>query len=581
MKRYQQILTCAFLLPLLAGCVDDKYDLSDIDTTVKVNVDNLTIPVNIDEITLGNIIKPNENQIELIDGQYAIVYDGSFVSQGVKIDAISLQAPTITPSETTINLISSGTLHAQESEYTYQLTGQPSDFQYSSSSTISDFILSINRIGLHLQLDINISMRGLENLISRITFKDVVLQLPKGLNLTDSEGGSYNPANGELTLPSSITVQGTTMSLSIIADALDFQQAGGTFDPISHQLTLPGSMYIKSGYGVISSDDITAGNTTLPQQITLHTGYTLHDTKITSFSGTINRYNIDGANLSDIDLSDLPDILSQQSTDITLANPMIYLQISNPLQPYGNLYAETALKIEASRNNTTATSRTSDIFSIGRPASNNGIYNLCLSPATPIADTEFPDAKHVTFASLGSILSGNGIPKALSVSLDNPNLPANQTVTDFPLTGPANEIGSFNGKYKFVAPLQFSQGSTITYNDKIDGWYSEDMDHLTITDLEISLIVSTDIPVGVEFEGHPINTAGQPINNVQIVGANLQPNADRQQITIRITGEITALDGVSFVAKAHATGGETLTPDMSITLTDIRPSVSGYYEKEL
>ncbi|MDE5657722.1 MAG: hypothetical protein K2I25_01540 [Muribaculaceae bacterium] len=35
----------------LTGCVDDKYDLSDIDTTAGIKVNDLVVPVNIDAVT--------------------------------------------------------------------------------------------------------------------------------------------------------------------------------------------------------------------------------------------------------------------------------------------------------------------------------------------------------------------------------------------------------------------------------------------------------------------------------------------------------------------------------------------------
>lgn len=581
MTGYRKTLACAVLLSVLTGCVDDKYDLSDIDTTVKINVDNLTIPVNIDEITLGSIIKPDKDRIKIIDGKYAIVYDGQFSSDGVKINAINLKAPTINPSETVINMLPAATQRATLTDFTFQLANEHTEFQFSSNSAVSDFIMDIDKIGATLRLDIAISMRGLENLIQRVTFRDVVLQIPRGLNLTDAEGGSYNPATGELTLPATRTINGTVLRLSLTADAVNFKQAGGTFDSTNRIITVPGTFFIKSGTATVAAADLTQGTSTLPQQVTLRTEYTLYDTTITGFSGTISQYSIDGTTLTAIDLSELPDLLKQQSTDITLANPMVFLQVNNPLQPYGDIYAETALKVTAHRNNSIY-DYSSDVFAIGNPAVADGIYNLCLSPATPIADAEYPDAQHVGFASFGSVLSGNGMPASLSVSLENPSLPAGQTVTDFPLTGPQNSIGSFRGKYKFVAPLQFSQGSTVVYSDKIDGWYNEDMDHLTITGLDVALTVSTDIPVGVEFTGYPIDANGQKINNVEITGATIAPNADKQKVNIRITGAITGLNGISFEAKAKATSdAQALSPDMKITISEVRPKASGYYEDEL
>ena len=43
-RRVMAAALVALSLPALTGCIDDKYDLSDVDTTVRVNVDNLTVP---------------------------------------------------------------------------------------------------------------------------------------------------------------------------------------------------------------------------------------------------------------------------------------------------------------------------------------------------------------------------------------------------------------------------------------------------------------------------------------------------------------------------------------------------------
>lgn len=46
----------------LTGCVDDKYDLKDIDTTSRVTVNNLTVPVNLESIKLDNVIDMDDNE---------------------------------------------------------------------------------------------------------------------------------------------------------------------------------------------------------------------------------------------------------------------------------------------------------------------------------------------------------------------------------------------------------------------------------------------------------------------------------------------------------------------------------------
>lgn len=573
MNHFRKLAALIAVLLSFTACVDDNYDLADVDTTVGVSVNQLVIPINIDEITLNNIITLDENSnVEVVDGQYAVVQDGTFQSDVVNVPAINLTTPPISPSETTITLIG-GSLPRAAGSFSYNLASEGSEFRF-ESSLVSDFIVGIDHIGCNMTLDIDIMLCGLESVVSRIKFTDVVLQLPKGLDLTKNEGGSYNSESGELTLPAR-TVTGNHLKLSLEASGVDFLKADGKYDYEKSTVEVVGEMYIKQGKATISSSDINAG-AQLPASLTLRTEYGLSDAVVTSFSGTV-KYDIANAHLTDVDLTSLPDVLSQNATDLKFVNPMIYLHITNPLQGYG-MYARTGLEITAYHEKTSSVYDLDDPwFQIG-PSQNDGEYNFCLSPADPATpDATYLPYSHVPFSDLSNVLSGNGIPKRLSIELQDPNVPV-QKVTGFSL---GTDIGSFSGNYRFVAPLQFGEGSSIVYADTITGWQSEDLDCLTVRDLEVNLAVSTNIPVKINFTGYPIDIDGNKINNVDIVGADIDANASGQKVTIRITGEIRRLDGILFEAKATAVAGQALSPDMTIKLTDIRPKVSGYYEKEL
>ena len=72
-----QVYTIPLLLALsLTACIDDAYDLSDIDSTVGVKVNDLVVPLKLDAITLQNLFDIEENsQIKEINGEYAILED--------------------------------------------------------------------------------------------------------------------------------------------------------------------------------------------------------------------------------------------------------------------------------------------------------------------------------------------------------------------------------------------------------------------------------------------------------------------------------------------------------------------------
>lgn len=564
------------LASALTACVDDNYDLENIDTTVRVNVKDLVVPVNIDEITLSDIIKlEDQESVEIIDGQYNIVQNGEFTSDPVIVNRIHLTAPYIEPTYDEISLAASEMpVNRAGMSYTFDISSSQSEFAY-TSTLVSDFIVSIDYIGCELSLTTNFTLQGLENIVRRISFTDVEIQFPKGLNIITEAGDSYDPKTGIMKIADR-TVAGNTLSLTFRSSGIDFATAEADYNYDTSILTVNGSFFISSGKATIAAADITSAGS-MPTKVTLATFYALSDADVTSFSGEL-KYLIDQASLTDVDLSDLPDVLAQQGTNLIFANPCIYLKLTNPLQPY-NLYAETGLAITAYRGENAETySIDNGTFNIGRPAHADGIYNYCLSPEMPAnVDPDYSGAEHVPFTSLSRVLSGDGIPPRLGINVSDPNIPT-QKVTDFLL---GQELGALNGTYKFVAPLQFLDGTQIEYTDKIDGWYSEDIEYLVITDLEINLNVTTDIPVDIDFTGYPIDINGNQINKVSIEGAKIQANSKNAPVKIRITGEIRNLDGIEFVAKASAASEDALTPDMTIKLSQIRPKASGYYEKEL
>lgn len=93
MKHYLLYAAGLIAAASVTSCVDDKYDLSDIDTTARIQVDNLTIPVNVDAITLSSLLDLDPNdpdaKVKEVNGIYAVVENGDFHSEMVHINQIN------------------------------------------------------------------------------------------------------------------------------------------------------------------------------------------------------------------------------------------------------------------------------------------------------------------------------------------------------------------------------------------------------------------------------------------------------------------------------------------------------------
>lgn len=555
---------------LLSSCVDDKYDLSDIDTTVRVDIDDLTIPVNLDNIELNTIITEGE-RVKIVNGQYAVVQDGTFNSSAVTIGDFVIKSQPFNPTVVDIPFIP-GVVGMADAGY-YDINCPAQQFKFDASGVPAE-ITAIDDFGGNLMFEFDFNFQGIASIVRKAEISGLVLQLPKGLNVITADGDSYDNVSGIMNL-SPRTLTGDRLKLVINADKADFKQLGAKFDYDSHTLSISGDFYVRAARIKISRNDIIAGAS--PANLRLTIGYNIPDFRLTTFSGRV-RYNITGVDISDVNLTDLPDVLGQPGTDIRLANPQIYLSVTNPLQPY-RLFARTGLTISSVHGDVrTPYSIDDPYFTIGN-GNADGIYKFCLSPADPAVKIDgFGDALHVPFTNLSKVLSGNGMPSSLAIKLDNPCLP-DQPVKDLRL---GTDLGKIDGRYSFLAPIALEQGSKIVYADDIDGWSSEDLDHVTITKLDVKATLTSDIPLDLDITAYPIDKDGNRINNVEIKGAKITSSPNPQDVTITITGTVRNLDGIHYEAVATAgAGNQVLRPDMNIKVANLRPTASGYYEKEL
>lgn len=565
-----------------SSCIDDDYDLSDIDTTAEFQVKDLVLPVNIDEIKLQSIIDlPEGGQIKIVNDEYVFVQDGEYESSDVSIPQVYLDAPQVPSVVTTVDLYQSGvmpqSLFPSDFELNYPIGEQLSQFSYNTSA-VSDFIVDMEKIGADFNIKIMFSIKGIDDIVDSYMLRNFKLQIVPGLDLSLEEG-SYDAKTGILSLNDG-KHYGSSLEFNIKISGVDINGAGIDYDHNSHSIVFDGKVGIYSGEIVIVADDLKEGVNILniPKTIELHTDFDFSRMLITSFTGRI-KYQLDGLDIAPVSLSNIPDILSQEKTDITLVNPQIYLSLNNPVAKY-NLSAQAGITITANRNNGQSTEHSLDngYFTIaGTPQNDMNVF--CLSPQKPQTYYEgYESALHVPYSSLATVLSGNGLPKSLTITLDDPIVPE-QDVKDFAL---GQSLGIIKGSYMFYSPLELAPQSQIVYRSTEDGWNDEDVDAITIKVLELSALITNELPLDIKIAGYPVDVNGNKINNVDIEGVDVVAGAVDAPLTIRITGEITHLDGIAF--EAVATQGQeakALKPSEVIHLKNLRAKVSGNYIKEL
>ncbi|MDE6681953.1 MAG: hypothetical protein K2J87_00835 [Muribaculaceae bacterium] len=576
--------TCMSLSPmlLLTGCIDNSYDLSDIDKTTQVNVNDLVVPVNIDAIELSEIIKiDEESKIKIVnlDGQevYAVTESGTIHSDPIDVKGFTAISPAIQPAH--IDFVPHQIQSRAQSEtldYDFK-TSTDQEVKFSTTD-VDESIKEITSLDFKpMTITMHMTTAGLDN-SATIMLPNLTFQFLKGLVIPDlPQNYKYNPETGILTVEN-LDCPNQEGVVSITAVGLNFEQAGDEASLKDRAFEFKSNIEITDAKMklTIPTDKIS----TLADQIRFDINTSVQELEPTYFSGKIEyKLEGDGLSIDPVSLSDIPDFLSNDDTDLRLANPQIYLGLNNPMATYG-LNAETGIELASVRagGKTSFGLNSGELVRIGTNHGVDGPYNFVLSPSMPQKPLTFyaTNLSHVGFSSLSDVLAGSGLPESIEISLVNPQLPL-QTVNRFKLD---STIPPIDGTWEFFAPLALktgANGSVIVYSKTEDGWYSEDLDKLTIKTLNIEADVDSDLPLGATLNVYPINKDGQKIPNVTVTPATISANAKGERLSMTVTGVIRDLDGVTYEAVVKPGSEEALSPQQTIRLSNIKAKVSGYY----
>ncbi len=574
MKRQTLVIGVMSLtaVSMFTSCVDDKYDLTDIDTTSRFTVDDLTVPINVSEIKLENVISLDDNEniskIEF-DGKecYAISKGGSietdeFTIDGVKVNKLDID-PTLIPINIAQNIPSLPVEFPLELDIPTNLNRPAYKFEMNNvDDALKSLtkILTVNDIEIKVVLSLPSELIGNDNTIS---FKNIQLQLPWGLIL-DENKYAYSQDSGLLEIEELPVESNGTATISLKAKGLDLGDKGNV---INHYLAISGNVGVISGKidMILKNIAVPAGN------YNITASYEVSGFELASFSGNIE-YKMDQIDIAPISLKDLPDFLDSPDTELIIANPQILIGINNPVGNYG-LKGTGVISLTSNFKGGFKKPSLSDPFVI---EGNHSNIAFCTSKN---------GYEYVQFDGLRTILTSGdknvgGLPESISVNIHDIVFAGN--VKDFPL----GNIGKADGTYEFTAPLGFGENSKVIYETSVDGWSSDDLDDVNITKIHVKANCTTNLPVGVYLTLQPIDKKGNVIAVKEESSLSIDPKCNKAPIAISLegaNGPIHGFDGIKFkatVSQNSPQNTEALGPDLLIKLDDIRVTVDGYYETD-
>lgn len=547
-------------LVLATSCIDDKYDLSDIDTTTAIKLDNLVVPVNLNEITLDQVLDIDENDpdatITIVDGYYAIKKEGNINETTIELGTIEATAATVP--ELLVPDI------AVPTSLTVSIPETYTDYSYLVKD-VDESIQSVKHLylkeGEYLPIEISVGLYGagdnsiVENLV--IAIPEEFEAIYKGQKV---ENGILNLGNLSQTGSEPIWVKGINFITDEHPNGIEAYETENGWT-----LSFEGKIGIKSADIKVEQQS---------EKVTFYAHFSLGGFVVERIVGDIE-YQVTPPVINPVSLSDLPDFLSQDDTMLELVNPQIYVSLNNMV----GAPCYTGLSLTPVRDNQTNPNYTVDI-TVGSNPSEDEYFNLLIAPdpkkgaflntekwknSTPV---EFTDLKYI----IGS-KDYTGIPKEIEISLVDPII---RGEVDINLNDPIK----FSGDYMFFTSLSLAEGSTIVYSKEERDFFGDDMEDVRVDVLSLTANVTTNLPFAVTLTAKPLDKNGNPIKNI-VAKAVIPANASNSPINLEFNESFTGLDGVYYEAVVVVGEDESLAPSQHIKLDNIRAKVSGEYVTKL
>lgn len=542
------VVSCMFV-----SCMDDKYDLDDVDLTLGTSSD-LTLPSSsTGEILLKNIMDLEEDGVvQSVDGEYYLVEDGNADVPSVTIDPISIQRPVLNEISTDIEVdeFTSGARTANaaggrfiqivpgvEVDATpYRYTIKPEDEAHydinESSGLIAKEVVSLESVrfvdNTTLDATIKIVFDKEHKFINKVHLDNLKLSIPKGLHVAHAEFVHWTDINateretvsavktdnenGVIYLTetdeSTIVDEDHVIDIFITFDRAVVGNEGFTFE--NNEVLLKGQFDIDGTFRLeptdFNLDELTDEqkqavirdrnfDAIRPKHITF-TGNAEFDNDIlvNSFAGVVKT---EVGDIAPIELNDMPDFLNEPDVCLDLQNPAFFVKVKNTMPSD----AKTSIVLRSVYEDGTETVeiRTEEL---NIPKEKEVVFCLACDPDNAVVPKAAKDGEidytqyekiGVKVENLGDLLKK--LPKEIQVevadvTIDTDNMPT-------PTAAP--ETYDFGVDYKVYTPLEFADEFKLVYQGTEEGIGEDltDVDKLDTKAMRIDATAITNFPLNL------------------------------------------------------------------------------------
>lgn len=556
MKRKQKRVTLllASLLVggfLVTGCTNSDYDFNEIDATMGFGGDGLELPASSTmDIPLKDVLDLEENgSVKLDDeGNYLFQLTGSGSSEAnPKIEPIRLEGRSYNAN---IPISLSASAKATRSLTASSVIPEVKEkmFEYHGVDKSVKSLTKANMKPVTMKLTLGFS--GISSVISKI--KKATLTLPGYLSLKRVvRDGNDMPIPTSSRIDIADISTSRDMVLTITSNELLFskQDAYGTLS-----IAEDGKIDM-DGYFGLKIDDFELTGTPSTANMSIAAKVEVENIELTSATGVFDP-EVNFGSLGEVDVTGVPDFLSDDNVVADLANPQILLTINNEM----NVAATVKATVTATKSGqTTATVQLPEMYIEKNSVSPTTQICICREK-TPELTAQYGEKNVYAVSNLSTLI--NKIPD--HVSIGNVEARADQSKEATVEFGKPYHI---TPSYEVYAPLAFGKDAVIEYSDQFDGW-NDDIDDLELSEntyVRLTADAISKVPAALILEATPLGVGGADISNlieVNIKKGEVSASTDSEtavtsplevEIREKVKGGLKQLDGLSYKIQGKAT----------------------------
>lgn len=520
-----------------SGCTDSDYDFSGIDMTFGLGGDGLTLPVSsTDTIKLADVLDLDGSECVVVkpNGDYVFEQVGNDVAPAhPQIDVITISQSSLESTGIPVTIVP---VSAGIGEVNVSAEGEMLNFTYKGAKPAD--VVSLDHVGVDASMTLNISFPDVMK-IAGLSVDEMVVELPSFMEISNVNSSTQYTLNGSRLVFYNIpTNSGLSFTASI--KGLNFKAS----DTSLGNIKIEGNNIVLKGQ-VKAGLDITLNNPNISSSASGEITASLHlgDIQLQSATGRF-KPSIDLDNLGNVNVTGVPDFLTDGNVVVDLYNPQILLSISSDMNVQG-LISGTITAVKDGVN--TATVAVNDIR-----VKPEGVTNICICRRSEGIDASLFDEVRVV-DNLSDLI--RTIPDRIEFSAD---AEADASQTSSFVFGKSYTI---KPSYSIEAPITFDKDAKIVYTDTIADW-NNDIKDLELADdsyINLSTTIENRVPAYLGVKVEPVDVDGNVMSeneiSIKVTPETLQASEDGENsaetplnIEIRQAeqGALKRLDGIAF-----------------------------------